>query len=220
MKVVASGAGDCPMCRQSLDVPRNVPQYVQNVPQRVQNFPLITGVLHPYVESGLRMIADDTRCRSQLPDIMELTTTKMKKFEKYYPEYPFPSEETKDFPAHIQIAQTVYWKGILAKHGGPFADCLSHPETSMDLTYPRLINLFYQETEEERSLNTRLWAHWCYLARYNIGRTREGQYQPGYKKRKGASNSTYPWYRLISDRKRKIDQKMRTEDLHFVVHTV
>jgi hypothetical protein len=147
---------------------------------------------------------------------MGLTPAKIKIFEKYYPEYPFPSEETKDYPVHIQIAQTIYWKGILVKHGGPFADCLSHPETSMELIYPRLINLFYQETEEERSLNTRLWAHWSSITRSFCG----SSYRPGYKIRKTDSISVGAWYRLIAERKSTIDQKMQTEDLHFVVHTV
>jgi hypothetical protein len=147
---------------------------------------------------------------------MELTTARIKIFEKHYPEYPFPSEETKRYPVHIQLAQTAYWKSVLAKHGGPFADCLSHPETSMELIYPRLINLFYQETEEERSLNTRLWEHWSWITRSYCG----VQYRPGYKIRKTDSVSVDAWNRLISQRKVAVDEKMQREDLHFVVHTV
>jgi hypothetical protein len=147
---------------------------------------------------------------------MELTTSRIKIFEKYYPEYPFPSEETKHYHVLIQIAQTVYWKGILAKHGGPFADCLSHPETSLELTYPRLINLFYQETEEERSHNSRLWEHWTINTNTFTGRP----YRPGYKTRKTDNIAVGAWCRFISQRKVTIDEKMQREDLHFVVHTV
>jgi hypothetical protein len=147
---------------------------------------------------------------------MELSTSKMKIFEKYYPAFPFPSKETKGLPVHFQLAQTAYWKAVLVKHGGPFADCLTHPETSLELTYPRLINLFYQETEEERSHNSRLWAHWSMYTNRHTGRL----YQPGYKTRKTDNLVVDEWYRLIRQRKVTIDLKMQTEDLHFVVHTV
>jgi hypothetical protein len=188
----------------------------------MQNKDILLGVdglgqnlnLYPYVESE-RTVLDDTKCKSHLPSIMELTTPKIKIFEKYYPEYPFPSHETKDQSVDFQLAQTRYWKPILVKHGGPFADCLSRPETHLQMTYPRLINLFYQEKEEERSHNTHLWDHWSQMIRmYHCPST----YRPGYKIRR--EYGVDGWSQFIMLRKTAIDQRMQREDLQFVVHTV
>jgi hypothetical protein len=209
------------MCRKSLNIPKNIPEPpIIPEPQRIHVFQRVRVVratyLHPYIQPGFQMVANDTRCRSQLPGIMELTTAKIKTFEKYYPEYPFPSKETKNHSINFQIAQTRYWKSILAKHGGPFSDCLPNPETSLELTYPRLINLFYQETEEERIFNSRLWEHWSMYTNTFTGRV----YRPGYKTRKPDYDTVYPWHRLISERIVAIDEKVLREDLHFVVHTI
>jgi hypothetical protein len=143
----------------------------------------------------------------------------MEIFEKLYPEYPFPSHETKDQSISFQLAQTRYWKPILVKHGEPFADCLSNPETPLELTYPRLINLFYQETEEERSHNARLWYHWSQIfsMSYYYGYY-SGPYRPGYKIKR--THAVGLWSQFIMSRKAAVDQKMQREDLQFVVHTV
>jgi hypothetical protein len=139
-----------------------------------------------------------------LPTITELTDAKMKIFEELYPEYPFPSHETSEQSISFKLAQTRYWKPILRKHGGPFADCLSNPETHIELTYPRLINLFYHETEIERSYNTNLWNHWTEIFNmtYYYGHY-SGPCQLGYKIE--ITHNVDLWSQLIMSRKAAID---------------
>jgi hypothetical protein len=145
-----------------------------------------------------------------LPSITELTNAEMEIFEKLYPEYPFPSHETRNQSISFQLAQTRYWKPILVKHGEPFADCLSNPETSLGLTYPRLINLFYQETDEERSYNAYQWIYWSEIfnmAYYYGHYSGPCQLQLGYKIER--THAVGLWSQFIMSRKVANDQKMQ-----------
>jgi hypothetical protein len=158
----------------------------------------------------------NTRCRSRLPDIMDLTTTKMKSFEKYYPEYSFPIESDVNKSHEWRLAQTRYWKSILVKHGYRNAATLPHRETSLELTYPRLINLFYLETEGERIHNQMLWNHW---RNSTFCGNRINSYTPGYKTRKSNVTEVQRWKVFVEKRKRDINEKIISEriDMEFIM---